>query len=536
MGRWIGPVSSAIWLAALMAAQVEPLPARWVVGMEPRLAADPPWRQAVLASLELLGQEGRAGLVFANGLGAPLLPVSDRQHQRDLVEAFERTQKGDSRYSLQALLQDALHRLGPRDPSHQDHLWLLFDSAPTSDPDLPDLNSLLADAAIRGATVHLVSPRTLSEELRHAVRRTGGRQAPWQSSGPFWTLVQEGRAAVGTEVLGLDAGAMWVDDQVDALSVLMRRANDRANQLILPDAVELSSDRPGGARWWSSDGLEVARLTRPPYGAWRIDQGGDLDQAAPVVRSSRLKLGWSWEPAVPVVGAPVELRAALLEDGRRVVSYARLKHLSMTLRWTAGGSEGQDVVLQATGDGGFRGRFVPDREGDLWMTLVARSPELHRHAHRRLGVQRTCFTVTAEFGATDVEVKARLRGACSDLREVAVDAFAVTKEGRGPARRLQPDREGAWTLRFERPEGLRQIAFEGQALSPLGERRLPLPTLDAPVPDTGLPPWLGLLVAQFAPLVVAGLVWSIHRHLLEHEAELFLNSEGIDLEGEQSHA
>lgn len=525
-GRMHRSVQSAILMALCLSAQTAPLPARWAVVVDPAIGSEARWATALNATFELLGPRGQVGLaVPEDGTGFEAVPLGsarDPGHRKALARRLAGLEPKAEAFPLADGLAAALRILGARDPAHEDHVWLVTAGSVAPPTEGADLESLLSDAAVRGVHVQVFAPGSSLARLGPSVRRTGGEVHSIDEDRLLESFIEPGLWLAGTERLILDGGAMWVDDQVDQLAVWMFEGGQRA-RIVRPDEVELTPSRPRAASWTSTPWFHQVNLTDPPYGAWRLEQGLEVDRAAVVIQHSDLRLALSLDPAVPVVGAPVRIRAALLEEGRPVVSYARLKALRFTLEWND-----TELVLAAAEDGIHEARWTPEETGAATVTLRARSPDVQRALTRRIQVQPACVDVDADFLSEEVQVRARLRASCRDLREVSIDVATVSDAGQGSWARLQPDGRGGFERTVPRPEGLQRVVFEGRALSRLGERVVALPSISVPPSSFS---WLRAVgwVASQVPLLL-GLIawWFVRREVDVHEFELYMESEDGD--------
>ncbi|NJK89374.1 MAG: hypothetical protein HC923_08185 [Myxococcales bacterium] len=124
-------------------------------------------------------------------------------------------------------LQLALDVLGPRSDIHDDMVWWL--PGHSSIP-LGTLESFFAALRIRGVSVHALIPRERDDvdHLRQLVVSTGGvlRRYDGAARLPQALFRFRGRAS-GSDILPVRGGALWVDEHVESMLMLMTRGRRR---------------------------------------------------------------------------------------------------------------------------------------------------------------------------------------------------------------------------------------------------------------------------------------------------------------------
>jgi hypothetical protein len=492
---------------------------------------DDPAQRSIRDALEIFAgvarPDDRVALIRVGGepqLDVPPLPAQGRVARRRFSRALARLKKSGPRRGLRRGVEVALDSLGPRHPDTQDALVLLLsraslpvepagrDGEPSTRDGSGGWERVVADARVRGVAMHVVALGSGPDEarLKGIARRTGGTFSLVEDAGRLHrTLFHLAVAQGPVDLLPTEGGAMFVDEEVDELALVVSRSAGTRSVIHRADETQLTaSSRAPGVSWTARSDFDLVLLRDPVPGAWRIEQP-QIDHAVVVVRRAWIDLEVRWEPEVPILGTPARVRGRLVQDGHTVRSFARLKELQMSFLLP----DGVRLPLRSTGDGWFEATWVPESEGVREGTLVARSPRFRRAEISRFIVDRQCFRADTEWEPDGVLVRVSQERACSDLAETSVQ---VRLQGAGSEEwtDLPRDSDGVYAGRLSWERQPSALAIRARTYTAGKQRWFPLPDVEAPE-GLGDSQWSDAVSAALAntPLLLVPLVFVYRRRL-----------------------
>lgn len=465
-------------------------------------ALDDEAQSSVFDALDILSvlatPDDRVGLIEighpARVMMPPLSVARDAGQARLSRAARTLTEGGGAEHVLPSL-EAGLDALGPRSPDTRDVLVVVLTAARfawTEGDDGPSIQSVVDDARVRSVSINFIvlgdGPDAV--RLEGIARQTGGAYRERVSPGRLHRALFD-LAAVEerVDVLTPKGGAFLVDDDVSRLAIIMSKSRGQPNELQLADESKLLAGAPG---WTDRSDYDLVLVDAPVSGPWRAEQG-KLDDLVVAVRGATTILDVGTRPDVPILDTPTRVYGRLVQGGKTLQSYARLKDMKMS--FVLGGEE--TLSMTRSKEGEFEGVWTPARQGVLEGVLEARAPGFRRSRRLRISVDRQCFSSNAQWSSGEVAVEVVRERGCADLAEVVVRGIVVggTEEA---AEWVEFDRgeEDTYsaTLQFDHePE---RIRIEARALTRQKERVYPL--ADIELPSDGAP--MGL--AGFALRIV----------------------------------
>jgi hypothetical protein len=428
-------------------------------------------------------------------------------------------------YRIAPALTAGMTALGPRLEGALDAVWVL---APASGEGVDSgLEVALKAFTSRGTKIHVLAPPAveLADGWVQAARETGGSL---RIVGPQASLHQAFvgllSRTLGHDRLVLRGGGVWIDEHVESALVVLDRAPDEEPALFGADERPHRFDLPEGVTWHRFDGFDLVEILRPATGLWRLDQPEGLDRGVVLVRRSPLRLVFDADPKPATTEAPVRLRFRFEENGRPMISYARLKDMEVQAQIRAGSAEPEALELTRVPGGWFEAFATPTVEGTYGLRVVAESPEVVREHRFAFEAERQCFDVRANWMAENVVADVQLRPSCRDLADIRVrarfDGFDEEAEPqRGSWQAFTSGGGGTYSAALERL-GPGTLVVEARAIDGGQVRRFSLPDSPSPVDDGGsFAASVGYMVVANLPLLLLPLLWVHRRQLHNIEVE-----------------
>lgn len=490
-----------------------------------------PLEPEVADALRLVVQAGspgdRMGLL-EYGDGRVVRLASTSLGLRSAVRGFNRAVAGGPRTGpgdqFAPAILAALHALGPRLEGTLDLVWLV----PPADGQAGSeaVSAAIAAARHRGAQVHVLAPTggPIPAPMARVAVETEGTAYSRPSDQPLY-LAMLGLIARSHDAdrLPVRAGAFWVDDQAESLLIALDRGPDEDPELVGPDEIVRTPGRPFDLRWHRFSTYDLVEVDHPRKGLWRLNQPEGLDRAEVVLRRSPLRLILEVDPQPATMNAPVQLKVRFEENGRPLVSFARLKDMEVTVRVLPPEGEAKSIALERVPEGWYAGVLTPEQSGPHRVHVQAESPDVVRQHPFEFEVERQCFDVETRWATDEIAVDAKIRSYCGDLSDVRVRArFDQHVEGQEPI-------PGDWlALTLQRPdllsaviprEGTGELIVEAKAIDGRTPRRFALPVITPAEGEgsTSFGAWAARLMIANIPLLLLPLLWAHRRQIYNLE-------------------
>lgn len=499
---------------------------RWVV-LVPRDAL--PARPELADALQILAASGsrtdRLAIVEYGGDRVVRLPSTllGRDVAAQVAAGLEAPPGTADGADVAGAIRAGLDAIGPRRDETLDLVWLLAPASGRADVGA-EIESAVAAASARDARVHVVAePQVALDPVYDRIaRETRGSVLRRPSHQPLARALFELVAiSARADRLPVRGGGFWVDAAAESVLILMAREEGEDPGLIGSDEKVHTLARPQGVAWHRFTHYDVVELDSPLGGLWRIDQPAGLDRADVILRRSPLRLVASIEPAPATLGAPAKVRIRFEENGRPVVSYARLKAMEVDARISSETGDDEPLELSRAQGGWFEASFTPTDPGRHRLDVSAESPEVVRQNRFLFEAERQCFDLSARWTAEQVAVDVQTRPECSDLREVRIRArLDHLDEANEPIvgswTAFSSGGGGTYAATLDHP-GNGTVFIEARAIDGLRARRFSLPRVEAPVEAAGMSWWqlATRLILANLPLSLLPILW-LHRRQLHN--------------------
>ena len=400
-------------------ASARPSPTRTVLAFDNSgsMRTNDPQRLAEAAAMlyvELAKRGDKVGLVVFDSRAKAVVSLGEAgQRRRRLSRRLARLRLNGATTDIGRALDTSLAALGPPRKGVQDVVVLLTDGK----VDLgkkrqaqlrKELQRLRTDVIRRfrrrGVAIYAIAftpaaDQALLSELaaktNGAFRYIGSATELHQAFSELFTL------ASSASSLPVRGGTVVVDSSVGQTSlVLTKKQPGDANKVIAPDeeVLDAKSTRKG-VKWKSSASYDLVELNKPQPGAWQLkDKNGQAPQAMAIIQDSDLELDVSFGPIDPTVDDEVEFRVQLLEKGRRVSNFSRLKNMTVEAVIESPDHTRHAVPFKEdTEPGQYVGKVKNTQVGQHGIRVAAVSPALQRQWRGSYAVRPPCFEHKVRF-------------------------------------------------------------------------------------------------------------------------------------------
>ncbi len=300
--------------------------------------------------------------------------------------------------------------------------------------------SLYAIAFTNSADRALLSD--ISGQTRGAFRYISTPQELHRAFSDLFTV------ASGASSLPVRDGAVVVDPSIRQTSFVMTKKNPGdAHQVVAPDEEVLTARHSrDGLKWKSSPSYDLVEIDQPQVGAWQmLDQEGEAADAVAIVKDSGLDLDVRFGPRDATIDDSLEFIVELMEHGRRVTNFARLKSMSVEAVIEDPNQKRRTVLF---GKGDVPGRFVGSVHnselGHHAIQITALSPVLQRQWRGSYLVRPRCFEPKFAVDLDPPTVVVRLSKDCPRYVGLKIEV-ARHLDGEEPLwLPAQPDRNGVF--------------------------------------------------------------------------------------------
>ncbi|MEL7368695.1 MAG: vWA domain-containing protein [Myxococcota bacterium] len=482
---------------------------------------------ATMLYIQLSKPTDEVGLVvFSNEgrMAVPLGPVSTQG--RKIARRLSRLRLNGARTDIGDGLEAALRALGPPQPDARDVVVLLTDG--------------MVDLGVRAEAEHVRSNRWLRTEVvgRYLRRKTplytiaftpsadrkllnelaagthGSFRYIKNASALHRAFTELFTVASGAIRLPVRDGLVVVDPSIKQTSLVISKPTpNTANTLITPaeEVIKAGSLRKG-LEWTSSPSYDLVNMNKPEAGSWQmVGADGKAANGVAIVKESRLVLKVRFGPQDVTIDDVLQLQAELVEDGKRVDNYVRLKTMVLEARIEGPAGERKASFKSTEVPGLYTARFAQTAEGlhRLWVTAL--SPTLQRQWQGSYTVKPKCFEHQLQQVGAQMKALVRMRPRCPSYiditpevsRHVAGSKLEWLPMVRGVSgtyeRTLAPLVDGA--------SGVARIRIRATTEDGYAVAVVPPPMV---LPSAEREPWLQVVATRLAyinaPLLVLGLI------------------------------
>lgn len=231
-----------------------------------------------------------------------------------------------------------------------------------------------------------------------------------------------------TEALPVVGDAVVMDDGINgATMVVPKKSKKDRIRIVTPGERVLSAKtKYPGVKWTTFAEYDLIRIENPEPGTWRVRQPSKLGGVVGRVDGGSVRLDVKVAPRKPMVGASFHIEAHLEKEGRRLDSYALMKHLVMEAEIQDPSGRVRPVRLNRGENGFFTAKVENELQGYHEVRLTAFSPELRRERRVTYLVNPACFS--GKFDKKKREVIVDRSQTCPGFAELYVQLH-VKREG-----------------------------------------------------------------------------------------------------------
>ncbi|MBN1866160.1 VWA domain-containing protein [Candidatus Sumerlaeota bacterium] len=260
-------------------------------------------------------------------------------------------------------------------------------------------------------------------------------------------------------------GEVLLDGSVREATFLISHPRDATpTRLIRPDETAFTArdfDRQPGVSWFAAPTYDLATVSEPPAGRWKVEPTPDDDESR-VVLLTDIELGMDHFEPLARGGETCRVSASLMSGGETIAESEWVSAVSMQATLVTSAPlvlEMKDDGLHAdgsAGDGVFGVALpAPAAAGSYDLELIARTPTLERRIVRTLNVVNRWFGVALEkelLGSGDLVRLTVILGESTPVgpgRAVRFDVEVRYPEGLSRSLEAQPVGPGRYEVVFE---------------------------------------------------------------------------------------
>ena len=232
--------------------------------------------------------------------------------------------------------------------------------------------------------------------------------------------------ASGTSSLPIRDGAVVVDSSVNRTSLVMSKVQpgDR-NTVVAPDEEVLSQDSlRRGMKWKSSSSYDHVELKSPQAGAWQMKGAdGKPPEAMALIQDSSLELKVRFGPKDATVDDVLEFVVELIDKGKRVQSFRRLKSMSVEAQVEDSQRNRRTILFKPGQEAGLYVGKIGDHgsAGQHSVVVTAISPALQRQWKGNFTIRPPCFQSKVKVEDPQPVAMVRLGPDCPTYKKVKVE-------------------------------------------------------------------------------------------------------------------
>lgn len=297
------------------------------------------------------------------------------------------------------------------------------------------LESIIPELKEREVRIHTVSLSDQADRdlLRRIALESNGVNFAAETADSIHQAFAELFLAVKKpQVVALTSRGFKIDAAVDEATFYMSRDGEVPLALVAPDGEVYSSSR-GNVKWFTGQKFDVATVSNPAVGDWKIEGLPSGDTFAAVLTNLKLLSDW---PSVVSENSPVLLQAQLY-DGERPIELPMTGAVQYGVQIVPTDRVSEPVVQEflvddgthgdrVAGDGVFSRRIMLDRKGEYRLRLVARAPTFERAQQQPFRVKPRAVSLTIESPEGQSDPAAEQSGEAEQGSEGAKPAAPAT--------------------------------------------------------------------------------------------------------------
>ncbi len=252
------------------------------------------------------------------------------------------------------------------------------------------LDELLPEFKKKGIRVYTIalSINEDTEFLKEIAHETLGLFYSVKQTGGIFKIFSDIFANIKlSDEIPIKDGQFFVDREVKKIKVVLGRKDSKATiTLLQPDGRKVTYKRhPSHYKWYSTGHYELAIITRPLPGKWKIIYASDSDSR--VFINSTLEMKITDIPRVAKTGRKQKLYMWLQKDDRILKNTSLvLRAVEFNIRIVTPEGKNLKVVINDNGtedddlakDGVYTGSFVPEQKGEYIVKFLSEGKNFYR--------------------------------------------------------------------------------------------------------------------------------------------------------------
>ena len=498
---------------------------------------------AAMLYVQLAKRGDKVGLVVFDRKARTAVPIGDpARHLKKFSRKLVKLRLNGATTDIGRALEASLRALGPPKKNVRDVVLLLTDghvdlgrSRKNEVPREIDriLSKVVRKFRARGVSLYTIAftpeaDRALMDEL---ARRTNGAFRYIGSANELHRAFSDLFAvASSASSLPVKDGSVVVDTAVKQTSLVMSKRNPGdQNKVITPDeeVLDANSQRKG-VTWKSESSYDLVELNKPQAGSWQMkDQNGKSADAVAIIQDGALDLDVVFGPKDATVDDELQFDVQLLENGKRIANFARLKDMVVEATIEGPDRKRRTVAFEKSDrPGKFIGRVRNADVGHYGVQITAMSPALQREWRGSYAVRASCFKYKVKLDDGPPVVLARKNKECPAYKDLKFEVARHLRKTEPEWLALKPDKKGVYRHEMAPllpgEKGTARLRFTGKTQDGYPVLFEPEPV---PLPEPDAAAWMSVIGSRLAyiniPLLLFGGIGFAFYRVMKKREEVY---------------